>query len=301
MGDHESQHRREEALARVSASPEVDLDNLSSEDLESMHAAQFRDMFREECEAREMYFIDGLESDDWGSFNHHDRYKILAGVFGGKAEPIYAVCQEWGFDPAPLDLMLKSLIDEDTYTFFLDKEHIAQFKEAQEIYRRYPDSFPKDILERFTDPEAVRYAIENNELPYKRTFKVSAYYSPEEGQSLYSTGTYEGDIRLNGEGVLGYWEDPVFAGMIAAPRTYERGTQVIMDGVLDNVETFTVADRGGAIVPAGERGYKNDRLDVWFGRGEEALKQALTWGKQDVDAIVIPKSHDTGDAFAAAE
>ena len=36
---------------------------------------------------------------------------------------------------------------------------------------------------------------------YTKTFTISAYYSPLPDQSRYVTGSYEGDIRLNGSGV----------------------------------------------------------------------------------------------------
>lgn len=118
--------------------------------------------------------------------------------------------------------------------------------------------------------------------PYVQTFRVSAYYSPCEGQSYYVTGSYEGDIRLNGNGVHGADGTPVYAGMIAAPKIYPFGTKMSIPGI----GLTAVHDRGGAIVPAGERGQSYDRLDVWMGACEPGLERALNWGLKTVDVTV---------------
>ena len=51
---------------------------------------------------------------------------------------------------------------------------------------------------------------------------------------------------LNGRGTNGASGTPVFAGMIAAPKSYDYGTQIFFEGL----GLGTVADRGGAIVDA---------------------------------------------------
>ncbi|MBU0668223.1 hypothetical protein KJ951_03160, partial [Patescibacteria group bacterium] len=48
---------------------------------------------------------------------------------------------------------------------------------------------------------------------YTRTYIISAYYSPLPGQLKYVTGSYQGDIRLNGGGVHGADGTPVYPGM----------------------------------------------------------------------------------------
>ena len=53
---------------------------------------------------------------------------------------------------------------------------------------------------------------------YVETFIISAYYSPVVEQMKYVTGSYEGDIYLNGGGVHGADGTPVYPGMIAAPK-----------------------------------------------------------------------------------
>lgn len=117
----------------------------------------------------------------------------------------------------------------------------------------------------------------------KRTFKVTAYYSPLPGQDFYTTGSYEAEKRLNGEGVRGASGQDVFPGMIAAPKTYPFGTKIYLEGL----GVGTVADRGGAIVHAGEQGQSYDRLDIWMGYGDEGLKRALKWGVRVVPGEIL--------------
>lgn len=116
--------------------------------------------------------------------------------------------------------------------------------------------------------------------PYDQSFLISAYYSPLPCQSKYVTGSYEGDIRLNGGGVNGADGTPVFPGMIAAPKSYPFGMKMYIEGL----GTGAVHDRGGAIVAGHSSGY--DRLDVWMGYGDEGMKRALNWGKRVVNVNV---------------
>ncbi|MBU1446411.1 peptidoglycan-binding protein [Patescibacteria group bacterium] len=113
---------------------------------------------------------------------------------------------------------------------------------------------------------------------YQHTFTISAYYSPLPGQIRYVTGSYENDIRLNGNGVHSADGTPVYPGMIAAPKTYAFGTKMDIPGI----GTVAVHDRGGAIVTAGQRNQSFDRLDVWMGYGDVGLDRALNWGKRTV-------------------
>lgn len=117
---------------------------------------------------------------------------------------------------------------------------------------------------------------------YQDMFTISAYYSPLPGQERYVTGSYEGDIRLNGSGVNSADGTPVYPGMIAAPASYPFGTKMNIPGI----GIVAVHDRGGAIVHAGERGQSYDRLDVWMGYGDQGLSRALNWGKRSVQVTV---------------
>jgi peptidoglycan hydrolase-like protein with peptidoglycan-binding domain/3D (Asp-Asp-Asp) domain-containing protein len=116
----------------------------------------------------------------------------------------------------------------------------------------------------------------------KKTFVISAYYSPLPGQAKYVTGSYKGDIRLNGGGVHGADGSNVYPGMIAAPKSYAFGTKMLIPGI----GTVAVHDRGGAIVNSGERGNSYDRLDVWMGYGDAGLKRAMKWGKRTVEVTL---------------
>lgn len=125
--------------------------------------------------------------------------------------------------------------------------------------------------------EEINYVVQS--------FVISAYYSPLPGQDRYATGSYERDIRLNGNGTNGADGTEVYPGMIAAPSKYAFGTKLYIPGIGQT----TIHDRGGAIVAIdGEdsRGYEFDRLDVWMGFGDEGLTRALQWGKRTVHGVL---------------
>lgn len=112
-------------------------------------------------------------------------------------------------------------------------------------------------------------------------FDITAYYSPQPDQERYVTGSYEGDITLNGRGTNGADGTPVYAGMVAAPKTYPFGTKMYIKGI----GTVAVHDRGGAIQPAGDT-LRHDRLDIWMGYGDSGLRRALGWGRRVIEVTV---------------
>lgn len=130
--------------------------------------------------------------------------------------------------------------------------------------------------------EAVEKTVDGVTYPYQHTFIISAYYSPLAGQKKYVTGSYAGDVRLNGEGVHAADGSVVYPGMVAAPKSYAFGTKMKIPGI----GVVAVHDRGGAIVHAGERNQAHDRLDVWMGYGDQGLRRALNWGRRTVDVTV---------------
>ena len=132
-----------------------------------------------------------------------------------------------------------------------------------------------------TTPQPQVTFAEDVAYPYIKTFTISAYYSPLPGQEYYVTGTYEGDITLNGNGTNGADGTEVYPGMIAAPKSYEFGTKMYIPGV----GVVAVHDRGGAIVAANTEG-KHDRLDIWMGYGDTGLDRALNWGMRTVEVTV---------------
>jgi peptidoglycan hydrolase-like protein with peptidoglycan-binding domain/3D (Asp-Asp-Asp) domain-containing protein len=135
----------------------------------------------------------------------------------------------------------------------------------------------------YVAPEASTDTSEDKgSYPFTQKFLISAYYSPLPNQAKYVTGSYAGDIRLNGDGVKAADGTVVYPGMVAAPKSYAFGTKMYIPGV----GTVAVHDRGGAIVHAGERGNSYDRLDVWMGHGDAGLKRALKWGKRTVEVTM---------------
>ncbi len=114
-------------------------------------------------------------------------------------------------------------------------------------------------------------------------FIVTAYYSPLPNQSFYFKWNYAAEKRLNGNGTHGASGAPVFAGMIAAPKSYDFGTHIFFEGL----GLWTVSDRWGAIVEAWDRGQAYDRIDVWMWHGEAGLKRALAWGRREVVGTIV--------------
>lgn len=120
-------------------------------------------------------------------------------------------------------------------------------------------------------------------------FIVTAYYSPLPNQEYYITGNYEAEKRLNWNWIAwASWKN-VFSGMLAAPGTYAFWTKIQLDGL----GVWSVEDRWGAIVTAGNRWYSHDRIDVWMGYGDEWLRRAMYWGKRKVAWRVIARSKST--------
>lgn len=117
----------------------------------------------------------------------------------------------------------------------------------------------------------------------KAQFVVTAYYSPKPNQSFYLRGSYEADLRLNGNGVAGASGKPVYIGMLAAPKAYEFGTKIHLDGL----GIGSVDDRGGAIQRLKTESGSVDRIDVWMGEGEQGLRNALAWGKRKLTGHIV--------------
>lgn len=134
-------------------------------------------------------------------------------------------------------------------------------------------------------PVSNAFAVNNSD----NYFIVTAYYSPLPDQQHYLTANYEDEMILNGRGIAGASGKPVFSGMLAAPKKYKFGTKIYLKGL----GVWAVEDRGGAIVPAGQRGYSYDRIDVWMGYGDEGLRRALYWGKRKVYGYVVEPGKET--------
>lgn len=120
-----------------------------------------------------------------------------------------------------------------------------------------------------------------------KTFIATAYYSPLPNQESYYLGSYEKDKRLNGGGERAADGTGVYAGMIAAPKTYAFGTKIMLDGL----GVVSVHDRGGAIVSASNGSHAYDRIDIWMGHGDAGLKRTIEWGRRELIGRVV--SHDS--------
>ena len=122
-----------------------------------------------------------------------------------------------------------------------------------------------------------------------RYFVVTAYYSPLPNQNYYLTWDYEREKRLNGQGIAWASGKPVFSGMLAAPASYRFWTKI----ELEWVGVWVVEDRWGAIVPAWNRGYQHDRIDIWVWHGDKWLRRALYWGKRTIRGRVVSNTQAT--------
>ncbi len=117
-------------------------------------------------------------------------------------------------------------------------------------------------------------------------FIVTAYYSPLPNQKNYATGDYVREKILNGEWRAWASGRNVFSGMLAAPGKYSFGTKIYLEWL----GIGSVEDRGWAIVPAGQRWFAHDRIDVWMWYGDEGLRRAMYWGKRKVKWHVVKKN-----------
>lgn len=156
-------------------------------------------------------------------------------------------------------------------------------KTLTSLYEDYTDLF-----------EQYKYILAEDEpIQWDTYFYVTAYYSPLPGQSRYTTGTYAGDIRLNGwwkTTASGKW---VFTGLLAWPRNYDYGTKI----ELEWIGVWSIEDRWWAIVNAGERGFEYDRIDIWMWYWDEWLERALKWWKRQVKWKIVSDDTDVSVAF----
>ncbi len=114
-------------------------------------------------------------------------------------------------------------------------------------------------------------------------FIVTAYYSPLPWQKFYLTWNYKDEIRLNGKWIAWASWKKVFSGMFAAPKKYDFWTKIFLKWLW----AWVVEDRWWAIVPAGQRWYNYDRIDIWVWYWDEGLRRALYWWKRKVSWDII--------------
>ncbi|OGM94226.1 hypothetical protein A2524_00965 [Candidatus Wolfebacteria bacterium RIFOXYD12_FULL_48_21] len=102
---------------------------------------------------------------------------------------------------------------------------------------------------------------------------TSAYYRPVKGQRKYVTGSYLGDIRLNGTGVTSSGKRAEIGHLSADQRYNPVGTKfrVVIDG--KDFGQWTVEDKGGGI--KGPR-----RFDFFVGESDTGRIAAQSWGRK---------------------
>lgn len=108
---------------------------------------------------------------------------------------------------------------------------------------------------------------------------ATAYYTPIEGQRKRATKSFHGDMKLNGGGKTSSGETPKKGTIATDPKIIPTGTEVY----IPELELYAVAeDTGGDI--------KGKRIDVYTGRGEKGLSEALDIGRQMVTVIFIKRA-----------
>ena len=104
---------------------------------------------------------------------------------------------------------------------------------------------------------------------------VTAYYKPLRGQKRYATGSYRGDVRLNGTGITFFGQD-ADEGCAAADLTIlPKGSLIKMP----DDEILKIGDIGKDI--------KGNKLDKFVGSGEKALARALEQGKRKIVVEIL--------------
>ncbi len=102
---------------------------------------------------------------------------------------------------------------------------------------------------------------------------VTAYYQPLPSQNNLLQGNFAAEVAMNGDDTTASGTK-VALGTVAAPPEYPFGTIVDIGGF----GIGEVRDRGGAI--------KNNRFDIWVGKGDEGLARAANWGKRTTSCTV---------------
>ena len=138
----------------------------------------------------------------------------------------------------------------------------------------FPDNF-KAKASVYLKHEAVNLGETN--------FVITAYYSPLPWQLNYITGTYNGDIALNGDWKHTSSGKDVFPWLLAWPKNYAFWTKIYLEWI----GVGTIEDRGGAIVNAWDRWHIADRIDIWMWYGDEWLQRAKKWWQRTIKGEVL--------------
>lgn len=123
-----------------------------------------------------------------------------------------------------------------------------------------------------THPRPIKPPIQKARSAKPLIAITTCYYKTVEGQESYVTGSYQGDIRLNGEGVTYSGKQARIGHLAADLRYHSIGEQfrVFIDGKDHGI--WTVEDKGSAI--KGPR-----RFDLFVGEGDKGRTIAQSWGR----------------------
>ena len=127
---------------------------------------------------------------------------------------------------------------------------------------------------------------QNTSAKNKKYFRVTAYYSPLPNQRHYLRGNYWSELLMNWKWIRWASWKKVFSGMLAWPSSYRFWTKIYLKWLW----VWEVADRGWAIVHAGERKFKYDRIDIWVWFWDEWLRRAMYWGNRVVEWYFVKRN-----------
>ena len=114
------------------------------------------------------------------------------------------------------------LLDRDFETFQRTKTQNSFSRFYSSIWRFFANLFQKKPIFYFLLFCGAFFAVsvEAAMAAETKTFIATAYYSPTPDQAKYYTGTYAGDLALNGGSSKASDGTPVYVGMVAAPKNY---------------------------------------------------------------------------------
>ena len=131
----------------------------------------------------------------------------------------------------------KTLLQESENSFFRIQVSLPWYKRFEQVIEDiwttpYKKIFGYTMIlfsAMMISPPDTSFAADTD-----KTFIVTAYYSPLPDQSFYFKWNYNAELRLNGNGTNGASWTPVFTGMIAAPKSYDFGTNIFFRGLVSD-------------------------------------------------------------------
>jgi len=117
--------------------------------------------------------------------------------------------------------------------------------------------------------------IDPDEKKHKIKMISTAYYKPVRNQNQYAQGSYRKDVIMNGNGIT-------YTGVTAQIGTVAADPSVIPLGSVIYVPGY-----GRAIVEDIGSAIKENRIDLFMGTGEKALKRCFAWGRKPVIVTIL--------------